>query len=78
MTQWFVSSSAGLHNVGSGGNVDHPTQRFPLGAQRCPGGQSVSGANPALLQTDQPGSAGVLCPGYAAAAALMFVLSKRS
>lgn len=58
-----ISSPAGVHHAGSGRHVDRPTQLVPLGAQRHPGGQSVSGANPALLQTDQPGPAGVLRPG---------------
>lgn len=58
-----MSSPAGVHHAGSGWYADHPTQLFPLGAQRHPGGQSVSGTNPTLLQTDQPGPAGVLRPG---------------
>ncbi|XP_029948757.1 collagen alpha-1(I) chain [Salarias fasciatus] len=53
----------GLHHPGPGGDADHPPQQLPLGPERRPGGQGVSGADPALLQPPQPGPAGPLRPG---------------
>lgn len=58
---------AGVHHSGSGGNVDRSSQLFSLGPQLRPGGQSVFGKDSTLLQTDQPGPAGVLRPRSAAA-----------